>query len=70
MRRKLMLLSALTCIAGGTTLLAPASAQSRDELCDGLVGMQCSGSGGYTSCTSKWGTTEYLQCFNGTWHYA
>lgn len=68
MRRKLMGISALTCLLGGSMLLAPATAQSTDPDCESLVGRRCTG--GIQRCTPDWGGTEYLQCFNGTWHWA
>ncbi len=67
MRTKLMLLSALTCLAGGTTLLRPASAQDPYPPCSSLAGTYCSG--GWTRCTLDGGGFEHLECLNGTWHW-
>ncbi|MEW5931433.1 MAG: hypothetical protein AB1941_28535 [Gemmatimonadota bacterium] len=68
MRRKLMALSALTCIAGGSVLLAPASAQGKYATCESLLGTRCTGS--YTRCTGEGGEIEYLQCRGGTWQWS
>lgn len=67
MRRKLMLLSAVTCFVGGSALLAPASAQSKAPPCEDLVGTACAG--GFTECTADWGGPETLYCYEGTWYY-
>ncbi|HEX8272141.1 MAG TPA: hypothetical protein VF615_05785 [Longimicrobiaceae bacterium] len=66
MRKKLLLLSALTCMAGAPALLAPASAQSAIPPCEDLVGTACTG--GFTECRAYWGGPETLYCYEGTWY--
>lgn len=66
MRRKLMLLSALTCFAGGPTLLAQAPAQ-RKAMCEDLIWTACTG--GSILCTTAAGAPETLFCYDGTWDW-
>lgn len=68
MRKKLLMLSALTCIAGGSALLSPANGQGSYPSCESIVGDRCSG-GGDIVCQQSSGDMESLRCFNGTWHY-
>lgn len=69
MRKKLMLLSALTCVAGGSVLLVAAGAQSAYPSCETTNGTRCSG-GGYRTCQWSDGSLDTQVCFNGTWHFA
>jgi hypothetical protein len=70
MRRKLLVLSALTCIAGGSALLAPtpAASQSQDDSCEELRGQVCSGYQ-FIPCTRENGQQDWLQCV-GWWVWA
>ncbi len=69
MTRTLLALSALTCVAGSSLLLAPASAQNSDPICESVVGTPCRQ--GYLRCVMQdFGETNYLQCFGRTWHWA
>ncbi len=68
MRRKLILLSALTCLAGGSTLLAQAQAQSKVPPCEEVIGTECDG--GSMLCTTAWGAPETLFCYDdGIWNW-
>lgn len=70
MGRKLMLLAALDCAAGGW-LLGPASAQPRSILyCDRVVGTACSGPVYTTTCVYPGGGSAVIHCSNGKWVYA
>jgi hypothetical protein len=69
MRRKRMGISALTCLLGGSLLLAPASAQSSYPSCEATNATRCSG-GGYRTCQWSDGGLDTQVCFNGTWHFA
>jgi hypothetical protein len=62
MRRKLLLLSALTCITGGTALLTPtaATSQSRAVICEDYLGKGCTTI--YKPCTRASGVPDYLIC--------
>ena len=61
MRSKLLVLSALTCIAGGSSLLAPASAQGSYPTCESLLWTPCR-SGSTVICTNADGEVEPLFC--------
>lgn len=69
MNRTLLVLSAVTCIAGGSALLAPATAQSRLPLCESVRGTSCR-SDSLLACTSEEGNVEAMACRNGVWVYA
>lgn len=69
MRTKLIALSALTCITGGSALLAPAATQSGLPLCESVRGTSCR-STSLLACTSEEGNTEAMACRNGVWVYA
>lgn len=74
MRKKLMLLSALTCLTGGWVLLGPAEAQRRYPSCEALVTTSCAGSNpAYQPCTNEYGGSDVLYCdpsWGFTWVYA
>jgi len=73
MRKKLMLLSALTCLTGGWALLGPAEAQRRWPSCEALVATSCGGSNpAYQRCTRESGATDILYCdyYWGFWVWA
>ena len=65
-----MLLSALTCLVGGATLLAPAAAQGAYPSCEYYEGMPCSGNKGMLCTHEDSGLQDSLVCWNGSWHYA
>jgi hypothetical protein len=69
MRTKLILFSALTCLLGGSMLLAPAAAQSAYPSCETTNATRCSG-GGYRTCEWSDGSLDTQVCFNRTWHFA
>ncbi|MET0399271.1 MAG: hypothetical protein ABW277_20950 [Longimicrobiaceae bacterium] len=71
MRRKLLLLSALTCIAGGSALLTPAPAASQADypICEYVYGLNCSG-WGFMECTHQSGGQDWLQCNGYSWTWA
>jgi hypothetical protein len=57
----------------GATLLAAVviagpTVRTAYPACEDYAGRRCSS--GIMKCTIAGGSTEYLQCFNGTWHYA
>ncbi|MBV9773270.1 MAG: hypothetical protein JO040_04935 [Gemmatimonadetes bacterium] len=66
MRKKLMLLSALVCIAGSTDLLAGTRALTP---CESLRGQRCSPNGALTACTDPYGENVPMACTSGTWQY-
>jgi hypothetical protein len=67
MKRKLMLFSALVCLAGGSTLLAQAPARSK-AMCEDLIGTECTG--GSILCTTASGAPETLFCYDdGIWNW-
>lgn len=67
MRKKLIILSALTCIAGGSALLAQAPAQ-RKVMCEDLIGTECTG--GSVLCTTAQGAPDTLFCYpDGIWNW-
>lgn len=70
MRRKLMGLSALVCVVGGSTLLAPTPAEAAYyPSCEYYHGKRCTNQG--MLCThDDDGLQDTLVCFNGTYHYA
>lgn len=74
MRKKLMLLSALTCLSGGWALLGPAEAQGRRyPSCEALVNTSCVGANpAYQRCTRESGATDILYCHldSGYWVWA
>jgi len=74
MRRKLMLLSALTCLSGGWALLGPAEAQGPTyPSCEALVDTSCAGPNpAYQRCTRESGVTDILYCapWNLSWVWA
>lgn len=61
MRRKLMALSALTCVAGGAMLVAPARSQIAYPTCDSLIGTPCR-PGSAVVCTNVDGDAEPVFC--------
>jgi hypothetical protein len=65
MRRKLMGISALTCLVGGSMLVAPATSQAGYRSCEEMVGSRCTG-GGITYC-DNYGSLEPLVCSGGSW---
>jgi hypothetical protein len=70
MRRKLMGLSALVCLAGGATLLPPAPAEAAYPSCEYNEGKQCSGNRGMLCTHEDDGLQDTLVCWAGTWVYA
>lgn len=66
MRKKLIVLSALTCIAGGSVLLTPAASQTRYPACEDLVGRSCT-QGESVVCTWEGRYLDGLYCHSGTW---
>jgi hypothetical protein len=67
MRKKLMLLSALTCIAGGTALTTPAAGRAAYPDCDQFRGTACTTPGAAMTCQWEGRYMDVLYCFNGTW---
>jgi hypothetical protein len=68
MRKKLLMLAALTCVAGGSALVAPANSQNGYPSCEGTTGTPCSGDG-YRSCQNEGDDFLSVQvCIDGTWH--
>lgn len=67
MGRKLMLLSALTCIAGGTALAAPAAGRAAYPDCETLRGTACGTPGQTVVCQWEGRYLDGLYCHNGTW---
>jgi len=72
MRAKLMLGAALTCIAGGSVLLAPSTGQARSTVqargylpCSTVIGSSCSAKRSY--CKLDDGTMEQMLCYQGQW---
>jgi hypothetical protein len=70
MRRKLMLLSALTCVVGGSALLAPTPATSQSTLpsCESMLHQPCTTQ--YLECTRRLGGTDWLVCWQGGYAWA
>lgn len=66
-RKKLMLLSALTCVAGSSVLAAPAHGRAAYPDCDTLRGTACSTPGATVVCQWDGRYLDGLYCFNGTW---
>ncbi|HEX7241541.1 MAG TPA: hypothetical protein VF263_14785 [Longimicrobiaceae bacterium] len=67
MRKKLMLLSVLTCVAGGSALAAPATARDGYPDCDQFRGTACSTPGATMICQWEGRYMDGLYCWNGTW---
>lgn len=70
MRKNLIALSALTCLVGGGTLLAPTPADAAYPSCEYYYGKRCSGNTGMLCTHDDDGTQDTLVCFNGSYHYA
>lgn len=68
MTKKLLVLSALACLGGGSLLLGPANGQGAYPLCEDYVGDRCT-TGPDIVCQQSSGDMESLRCFRGTWHY-
>jgi len=66
MRKKVTMLSALACLAGGPVLLAPASGQVGHPACEGLIGTSCT-QGSSVVCTWEGRYLDGLYCHGGTW---
>ncbi|HEU0079069.1 MAG TPA: hypothetical protein VFQ76_15555 [Longimicrobiaceae bacterium] len=66
MRKKLIVLSALTCLVGGGTLLAPASSQGRYPSCEYPPMGRCA-EGNIEYCAHN-GEVYRWDCFGGTWY--
>lgn len=62
MRNKLMLSAALTCLVGGSALLAPASGQRRYPSCQAMVYSDCAGPEQTQICADVHGTLATLIC--------
>lgn len=69
MRKMLMTLSALTCIAGGSALLTPGTAKAALTPCESLRGQRCSPNGSLTTCTDPYGENVLMACVSGRWQY-
>lgn len=67
MRKKLLLLSALTCIAGQSVLTAPAAGRATYPDCETLRGTACTTAGQTVVCQWEGRYLDGLYCFNGTW---
>ncbi|MEW5931432.1 MAG: hypothetical protein AB1941_28530 [Gemmatimonadota bacterium] len=67
MRKKLMLLSALTCIAGGTALAVPADGRATYPDCEALRGTTCTTPGATVVCQWEGRYLDGLYCHDGTW---
>ena len=67
MRKKLLLLSSLTCIAGGSALAAPAQGRATYPDCETLVGTACSTPGATVVCQWEGRYLDGLYCQDGTW---
>jgi len=67
MRKKLLVLSALTCIAGGSALLVPASAQNRYVLCETVSNSRCTEHAG-DYCSGPGGQVFTMLCHHGYWY--
>jgi hypothetical protein len=70
MKRKLMGISALTCLVGGSMLLTPAPAEAAYPSCEYYFAKRCSGNTGMLCTHDDDGTQDTLVCFNGSYHYA
>lgn len=70
MKRRLMGISALTCLVGGAALLAPAPAEAAYPSCEYYQGRPCSGNQGMHCTHEDSGLQDTLLCFNNSWHYA
>jgi hypothetical protein len=70
MRKKLMLLAALTCLAGGSALLSPGAAASQSTLpsCESMLHKACTTQ--YLECTRRDGSTDWLVCWQGGYAWA
>lgn len=67
MRKKLLLLSALTCVAGATALTTPAVGRATYPDCDTLRGTACATPGQTVVCQWDGRYLDGLYCHNGTW---
>lgn len=67
MRKKLILLTGLTCIAGGSLLTAPAVGRATYPDCDQFRGTACGTPGAAMICQWEGRYMDVLYCFNGTW---
>lgn len=71
MRKKMAVLSALTCVVGGSALLTPASGQATLAPCSNYIGKACSRSSPqYQQCTQPDGSVDYVMCYQGWWIWA
>lgn len=70
MRNKLLLLSVLTCLAGGSALLAPSTATGRTTTpsCSSMLHKPCTTQ--YLECTLPNGQTDWLVCWQGGYAWA
>jgi hypothetical protein len=72
MRKRLMLLSALTCVAGGAALPGPATANGQSypyPPCSEWVGQFCTPRTYFKKCMTDEGYVEVLHCVNGSYQY-
>lgn len=70
MRKKLLGISALTCLIGGTMLVAPATSQATPPSCDGTIGTYCPRNGATSGCEMLPGQYEPMVCWNHRWTLA
>lgn len=66
MRKKVMMLSALTCLVGVPIVLTPASGQVDRPACEDLIGTSCTQESSVV-CTWEGRYLDGLYCHNGTW---
>lgn len=70
MRKKLLMLSALTCVAGGSVFLDPAESQDPTlPFCHNAVGSVCPNEGLVDRCYHSNGCQYGIICRGGTWDY-
>lgn len=67
MRKRLMLLSALTCIFGGSALTAPAFGRAAYPDCETMRGTACTTPGATVVCQWEGRYLDGLYCYHGTW---
>ncbi len=67
MRKKLFLLSALTCLAGGTALTKPAAGRATYPDCETMRGTACTTRGATVVCLWVGRYLDGLYCHTGTW---
>jgi hypothetical protein len=67
MRKKLLLLSALTCLAGATALTKHAAGRATYPDCEIMRGTACTTPGATVVCQWEGRYLDGLYCYNGTW---